>query len=91
VSARSLPAVASHAIGFAEPRPGVHSPGFGACEEGRAGIAILNATASRDPWVTNRRHLALRVACLTGVGSLLGAHRLNAPSTPNSDYVHVSD
>src|SRR5215472_5098249 len=29
----SLPPVASRAIGFAEPRPGVHSPGFGACGE----------------------------------------------------------
>jgi hypothetical protein len=29
-ASRSLPAVASHAIGFAEPRPDGHSPGFGA-------------------------------------------------------------
>jgi hypothetical protein len=28
-----LAAVASHAIGFADPRPGDHSPGVGACEE----------------------------------------------------------
>jgi hypothetical protein len=28
---RSFPAVASHAIGFAEPRHGTRSPGFGAC------------------------------------------------------------
>src|SRR5215469_8545190 len=32
-ASRSLPAVASHAIGFAELRAGAHSPGFGACEE----------------------------------------------------------
>ena len=30
---RSLPPVASHAIGFAEPRHGIRSPGFGACGE----------------------------------------------------------
>src|SRR5271165_339751 len=29
-ASRALPAVASHAIGFADPRPGVHSPGIGA-------------------------------------------------------------
>ena len=29
-ASRSLPAVASHAIGYAEPRPGTHSPGIGA-------------------------------------------------------------
>jgi hypothetical protein len=33
-ASRSLLAVASHAIGFAEPRPGVHSSGFSACEGG---------------------------------------------------------
>ena len=31
-TSRSFPAVASHAIGSAEPRRGVRSPGFGACE-----------------------------------------------------------
>jgi hypothetical protein len=31
VAARSLPAVASHALGFAEPRHGAHSPGMSAC------------------------------------------------------------
>ena len=38
-ASRSLPAVASHAIGYAEPRHGVHSQGFGACRgiRGRAG------------------------------------------------------
>ena len=30
-ASRSLPAVASHAIGFAEPRHGTRSPGSGAC------------------------------------------------------------
>ena len=30
---RALPAVASHEIGFADPRPGDHSPGFGAYEQ----------------------------------------------------------
>lgn len=30
-ASRAFPAVASHAIGFADPRPGVHSPGIGAC------------------------------------------------------------
>jgi hypothetical protein len=30
-ASRSLPAVASHAIGFAGPRHGTHSPGSGAC------------------------------------------------------------
>jgi hypothetical protein len=29
----SLPSIASHAIGFAEPRPDVHSPGLGTCVE----------------------------------------------------------
>ena len=35
----ALPAVASNAIGFADPRPGVHSPGLASIEEdrGRAG------------------------------------------------------
>jgi hypothetical protein len=33
VASRSLPPVASRAIGFAEPRPGDRSPGFGACDE----------------------------------------------------------
>jgi len=32
-ASRALPAVASHAIGYADPRPGVHSRGFGAYEE----------------------------------------------------------
>jgi len=32
-ASKSLPEVASHALGFAEPRPGVHSPGFGAHEQ----------------------------------------------------------
>ena len=38
-ASRALPAVASHAIGFADPRPGVHSPGLAPIEEdgGRAG------------------------------------------------------
>ena len=31
-ASRSLPAVASHAIGFAEPRSSTLSPGFSACE-----------------------------------------------------------
>jgi hypothetical protein len=30
-ASRSLPAVASHEIGFAAPRPSAHSPGIGAC------------------------------------------------------------
>jgi len=37
-ASRSLPAVASHAIGFAEPRPGIRSPGIGACRGRRAGL-----------------------------------------------------
>lgn len=32
-ASRALPAVASHAIGYADPRSGVHSRGFGAYEE----------------------------------------------------------
>ena len=35
-ASRALPAVASHAIGFADPRPGSHSQGIGACR-GRRG------------------------------------------------------
>jgi hypothetical protein len=36
----ALPEVASHAIGFADTRPGVHSPGFGPCR-GRSGTSRL--------------------------------------------------
>jgi hypothetical protein len=32
-ASRPLPEVASKAIGFAEPRPGDHSPGFGTYDE----------------------------------------------------------
>src|SRR6516164_9506654 len=36
-ASRSLPAVASRAIGFAESRPSAHSPGFGAYQGRSAG------------------------------------------------------
>jgi len=32
------PSGPSHAIGYADPRPGDHSPGFGACEEDGRGV-----------------------------------------------------
>jgi hypothetical protein len=43
----ALPAVASQAIGFAESRPGGHSPGMGAYEEDWGG-AVLAVGAVRD-------------------------------------------
>ena len=40
VASRSLPAVASHAIGFAEPRPDARSPGSGRLRERRGGLGF---------------------------------------------------
>ena len=50
-ASRSLPAVASHAIGFAEPRPSARSPGSGACEDdgGASTAAIVDFPAQDMP------------------------------------------
>jgi hypothetical protein len=49
----TLPAVASHAIGFAQPRPSVHSPGVGAYKEnaGQPGVQPIGRT--NTPEVTD--------------------------------------
>jgi hypothetical protein len=49
-ASRSLPAVASHAIGFAEPRPSSDSPGIGAYRGGREGSRTPLESPGDHPW-----------------------------------------
>ena len=42
-ASRALPAVASHAIGCADSRPGSHSPGSGAYEEDGGEVGAVRA------------------------------------------------
>jgi ATP/maltotriose-dependent transcriptional regulator MalT len=48
-ASRSLPAVASHAIGFAEPRPGTHSQGIGAYRGKREWSSQFGPAAPQVP------------------------------------------
>jgi hypothetical protein len=52
-ASRSLPAVASHAVGFAEPRPGVYSPGAGAYEENAEQPGVQPTGWTNTPEVTD--------------------------------------
>jgi hypothetical protein len=52
-ASRSLPAVASHAIGFAEHRPGIHSPGVGAYEENAEQPGVQPGGWTNTPEVTD--------------------------------------
>ena len=49
-ASRALPAVASHAIGSADPRPGVHSQGFGAYRGRSQRSRIRPGPATRRRW-----------------------------------------